>query len=275
MREKPLIFEYTDYRDFLRDLYRHCKSLSPQSFSYRSFALRTQMSSPNYLKRVIDKERHLSVQTLHRFAKAFQLKNNEVHFFELLVHYTKAKTAAQKEFYFTRMRQFKKFRLHQNLLSDQYDYFSRWYIPAIREMVLLKNFKEDARSIAKRFDPPLQEKEVSEAIELLLRLGLLIRDRSGRLALQEPNLSTGAEISSASIWRYHREMLGQAIRALEQPAKERNIACMTLSVSQKQYERLKEKIQGFFAEIGNWIDEEKEPRELVCQLNIQQFKLTP
>lgn len=59
------VYGYLDYRAFLADLYTAKKA---RGFSYRSFSRRAGLSSPNYLKLVIDGQRNLSAKMAERFA---------------------------------------------------------------------------------------------------------------------------------------------------------------------------------------------------------------
>ncbi len=78
---RPLIFEYSSYRDYLRDLYSYLKASRPY-FSYRYFAAKAGFNSPNFLKLVIDGKRNLSSDSVKRFATALKLERDELAFFE-------------------------------------------------------------------------------------------------------------------------------------------------------------------------------------------------
>ena len=54
----PEVFDYLDYRAFLRDHYLDKKQR--QGLSFRGFSKRAGLKSPNYLKLVIDGQRNLT-----------------------------------------------------------------------------------------------------------------------------------------------------------------------------------------------------------------------
>ena len=66
------VFEYLDYRAFLRDLYLERKERG-RGFSYRAFSRRAGLKSPNYLKMVIDGIRNITPAMAERFARALGL----------------------------------------------------------------------------------------------------------------------------------------------------------------------------------------------------------
>ncbi|MEN9577594.1 MAG: hypothetical protein RJA70_603 [Pseudomonadota bacterium] len=84
----PDVFDYLDYRAYLRELYSARKKRG--SFSYRAFSLRAQLKSPNYLKLVIDGERNLTQPMAKRFAVACGLAGQASSFFCELVAFGQA-----------------------------------------------------------------------------------------------------------------------------------------------------------------------------------------
>ena len=60
------IFEYIDYRRYLKDYYDFQKK-TKKYFSYRFFAQKAGINSPILLKMVFDGKRNLSRKTLEKF----------------------------------------------------------------------------------------------------------------------------------------------------------------------------------------------------------------
>ena len=59
----PNVFEYTDYRAFLQDLYTERKA---RGLSHRWLAERAGLSSPSFLKAVMDGQKNLAPTTAKR-----------------------------------------------------------------------------------------------------------------------------------------------------------------------------------------------------------------
>jgi len=83
---KLKIFDYTDFREFLREKFEECKKSNP-AFSYRYFSKKAGLKSTNFLKLVIKGESNLSVETIHKFAAAFSLGKMETKYFQNLVFF--------------------------------------------------------------------------------------------------------------------------------------------------------------------------------------------
>jgi uncharacterized protein (TIGR02147 family) len=57
------IYNFSDYRDFLKDRYRQLKE-ADSLFSFRYFSKEAGFGSPNYLKLVMDGKRNLSTEAI-------------------------------------------------------------------------------------------------------------------------------------------------------------------------------------------------------------------
>ena len=95
LKPRPSLFEYENYRSFLKDYFTFSKQQLPQ-FSYRYFAQKAGFRSPNFLKLVMDGKRNLSSQSIEQFSKAFKLSSIESEFFSYLVHFNQSEDDAQK-----------------------------------------------------------------------------------------------------------------------------------------------------------------------------------
>ena len=111
------------------------------------------MSSPNFLKLVIDGKRNLTPNSAERFAVALGLNEQESSFFQELVGFNQASTASQKNLHYQRIGKFRKHRAITKLERNTFEYLSHWYYPVIRELVACKGFQEDPEWIAKRLKP--------------------------------------------------------------------------------------------------------------------------
>src|SRR5688572_23947614 len=88
------VFDYLDYRAFLRDYYTERKAR--RGFSFRNFSKRAGLGSPNYLKLVMDGDRNLTNEMAARFAHALGLNSDSANYFVELVRFTQAKTSSER-----------------------------------------------------------------------------------------------------------------------------------------------------------------------------------
>lgn len=268
------VYSYTNYRKLLEDYYLQEKSKAPDKVSFRFFSKRAGFSSPNFLHLVIKGKRNLGHESIHRFARVMALNKRELLFFESLVLFNQCTDAQEKNRAFEKIISFREYRSAKKLLLEQYDYFSKWYYPVIREMVNLENFCEDTSWIAKKIQPQISRSEAAEALAKLQDLKLLTRDSKGRLQQNDGNLATEQEVASTALAKFHEVMIRHGLESLKKPAKEREISALTMSLTEDQFFQVKQKIQDFHRDIQQIIaGNGKGSSNKICQLNFQLFNL--
>ncbi len=266
------IFAYFGYRAFLRDAYADLKQRQP-GFSYRWFARRAGMTSPNFLKLVIDGKRNLSAASTDQFAIALELSTSETAFFHELVGFGQARTAADKNRHFERIGAYRQHRAVCALERHQFEYLSHWWYPAIRELVACDGFVEDPEWIAGRLVPAITPVQARQALELLHALGFVERDERGRLRQRTPLLSTGPEVRSLAVGNFHRQMMERAAASIDQCDRDvRDISGVTIALSPEAFQRVKQKIVELRAELLALSAGDGRPTRVV-QVNFQLFPL--
>lgn len=269
----PVVFDYDDYRRFLRDYYASEKRTNP-AFSFRYFSLKAGYRSPNFLKLVMDGKRNLTAEGIATFCKTLRLSASEANFFSKLVHFNQAKTLEAKQFAAQDIIRSKVFTLQQPIAKAKFEYWTKWYYIAIRELVALDGFQEDPARIAKMLVPNITVEEVSEALQKLQELGLLRRDERGRLTQSDADITSGDELFRTSLAQFHRQMIEKAKEALDRFEREnRQISSLTIGVNPAAEARMKEMIQNFRKELIAVAIQEGSPSK-VLQINFQLFPLS-
>src|SRR3989344_8603024 len=92
------IFTYRNFRDLLSDYY-HTQKKQKASYSYKAFAEKAGLNSPNYLKLVMDGKRNLSHKNIKKFAKGLGLDRYSSEYFENLVYLNQAEEDELRNFY--------------------------------------------------------------------------------------------------------------------------------------------------------------------------------
>lgn len=267
------VFEYSDYRKFLRDWYEACKSAGG-SLSYRSFAQRAGLKSINFLKFVMEGDRNLTEDSIVKFATALKLNKQEQEFFRSLVLYNQAKTPEDKNSRYQLLLRSRKYSQLKPIDRDQYEYYSMWYHPAVRELAASPEWDGTPAWIAGKLSPSITESQAERSISLLERLGFIEKKADGRWKQSSTILSTGSELQSHVVHEYHKRILDLTKEVMDDvPPAQRDVSTMTLGIVRERLPQLKKKIQEFRQEILKLVSGDSEPQEVV-QLNIQLFPLT-
>lgn len=268
------LFSYMDYRQYLKDRYIDEKA-AKKHFSFRYFSRIAGFGSAGYLKMVMNGDRNLSAASINQFARALKFSKRETAYFEALVLFNQASTDQERDLYFERLSSLKPPVKLQGIEKDQYEYFSQKYFVVIREMVALPNFKEDPKWIAKNVKPSIKPKEAAHAVEVLLRLGLLKRDDSGKLVQSDASLTTPAEVNSMEVYNFHQSMLNEAKKTMLTISPElRDITSLTIPIPKESLKEIKERIKSFREEIIDFINKGPQNYHEVYQLNAQLFPIT-
>lgn len=274
LNERPNIFEYSDYRVFLGDIYTFLKSRFRQ-FSFRYFSQRAGFASPNFLKLVIEGKRNLSDDSIPRFTSALKLSGSESEFFTHLVHFNQAKTPSQRTESAQLMLRTKGFLKVHPLQQAEFAYYANWYYIPIRELVGFPDFQEDSQWIANRLRPKVSFEQAQQALHDLEALGLLKRNAAGRLSQTQRTVTTSNEVSSSAVARYHKDMMNLAMDSIDHvPRTQREISAACVPISKVTAAKIKAMIQDFRQQILALANEDNSP-EVIYQINMQLFPMSP
>ena len=273
MAKSPDIFEFDDFRAYLRGYYAYRKQLG-RGFSLRTFSRQAALTSSNYLKLVMDGDRNLSGAMAERFAKACGLRGPAAEFFCELVAYGQAETAAERERAYRRLSSFRRFRDIYPLDRAHEAYHSQWFIPAVRELAARPDFRADPKWIGRKLLPPISTRQATQALEVLRELKLLVEDEHGALRQAHPLLETSDRPLGHHVVKFHRTMMERAAEAIDRvPREQREIASLTLCLSGAQLGALKQHLERMRRELlQEYVSGPDATR--VVQLNFQMFPLS-
>ena len=264
------LYTYLEYRDFLRDTYEE-RHATQAFFSYRYMAGKLGIDS-SYLIRVLQQKKHLAEDLLAPFCELLGLDAQQSKYFENLVAFNKAKTDGQARTFYEQLLKCRGVE-YQTVQADRQEYFSRWYVVAMRSLLDNEPFDGDFRKLAARFSPRITERQAKEAFYLLERLGMLVRKDSG-YELTDAHLHSGAHWEADSIREFQFACLQLAGRSLRKdPPHLRDISTMTMNINADHLEKIRALILEFQENVVK-ILEPQQPCDRVCQLNIQLFPLT-
>lgn len=271
--QKIDVLAYNDYREFLRDWYNHSKKTRPH-FSFRNFARRAGLKSPNFLKLVMEGDRNLSTEGLEKFLIGLQINKSEAEYFTYLVQLNQATTHEDKIKSYKGLVKSRKFSRIKPIEKDQYEYYSTWYHPVIREIILHSKFDGSPAWLANKIGHGLTEAQARKSLELLERLEFIKKYGENKWQHASPVVTTGNESSSLTLLEFHQKLLQLSADSLPMiEPMDRDLSSLTIGIKKSRVSELKTAIQNFRAQvIKNFSTDE--PPEDVYFLNIQMFPVT-
>jgi uncharacterized protein (TIGR02147 family) len=242
----PNLFDYFDYRDYLQDYYQFHKKRN-SAYSYRLFARKAKLGSPNYLKLVVDGKRRITDRTLYQFARGLGLNRDEEKYFRELVMYQEVSDPDSKELHLRSLLKYQeKQRTPTPLRADRIKFLLDWHHAVIRELVLNADFREDPVWIARRLGNKISEAQARESLDLLIRLKFLEKNADGKLEQKEPLLTSSDEVPSHVIRSLHRTYLRKAINSIfSVPMEKRELSGLVLSIPGNRLKEIKEELKEF------------------------------
>lgn len=278
-KEKPVIYDYVDYRAFLLDSLNFIQSKNSK-YSATAYVRQAGFgeNSRGYFNLIMSGKRNLSSSTILGFAKTIKLTEKETFYFENLVHYNQATTEKEKSLYFERISKSMKGRnsVAFELLKSQYNYFTSWYLVAIRELVTIKDFQEEYEWISKKLRNKISKKEMQQAIADLLNLGLLKRNQIGKIEQSEEFVTfTDNSMNYTVVTALHSQFLEKAKESLiEDQYKDRSASCVIIATEKENFDKIREEIRAFREQILNKYGTNNGNSDCVLNLGIQLNHIT-
>ncbi len=265
------IYNFSDYRDFLKDRYRQLKAADPV-FSFRHFSKQAGFGSPNYLKLVMDGKRNLSQEAIGKFAKGLRLDNHESEFFRYMVEYNQCEHPSKKKVFEAKLLYLRELFKVKTLIPELYDYYHEWYHAAIREMVKKGPVTNDPNAIGQGLVPAITAEEAKGSVDLLMKLGFVGQTNDGTLVSKE---STSVDESSVALAQkiHYEQMAELAAQSLyTQGPETQDFESIILSLPADKVGELRTKIRELVDALN--AANTRNPADAVFQLNVQFFALT-
>jgi len=265
------LFEYIDYRQYLRDLYEDRKRDNP-AYSFQLMGNRLEMD-PSYVAKVLAGQRHLPAAKLEAATRLCGLAGRAAEYFECMVGFCRARSASDARVFQARMERIR--GVESSALSAvQARFYSSWIFTAIRAALGLQDWRDEYAEMARRLDPVPSAEQVEEAVVFLLEHGLVRRDESGVLHPTDRHIRPGAKVDRDAIRAFQKEMLEMGKRSIdEHPPLVRDVSTLTMAIRSDSLSDIRKLIEDCREAIRQRIDQDSDP-DCIYQFTFQAFPLT-
>lgn len=265
------IFDYLDYREFLRQKYLAHKQRFP-AFSYRYIAGKVGMDAGS-LNGILKGKRKLDPALCGKVGQVFGLNVFEQEYFEALVLYCQAKNQGERTVLLEKLLRLRGIQI-KKLEGRQFEFFRKWYYAALRELLNCNPGSADPERLGQWLRPAISAAETREALRLLLDLGLIREREDGSHEVTENLITSGEEARASAMNQFHLAMAGLAVRAIgEIPPAERDFSALTLNCSLDALQDVKAILRQARRDILQRVERD-ERSETVLQINFQVFPLS-
>lgn len=222
-----------DFRVFLQEeLIRRCKA-NPR-YSLRAFA-RTLHADSSFLSKLLRKKRPVTRETIQRFSDRLGISPETIKNF-----HTNVVDDENSKF--------------NQVLMDQFQMIVDWYHYAILELLRIRGFQGDEKSVAQSLSISITE--ARSALERLERLDFVKKSRNGKWRNCSGSHTTIAFPSSTAALRKHqKQILQNAILALEEtPIELRDHSAMVMAFNPSDLLSARKKIKEFRREFSGALE---------------------
>lgn len=264
----PTIYDYTDYRDAIRDFYLE-KKKSNSKYSYSVLGIAIGLNA-SHVFCVVEKKRNLPVRCVPAIKKLLGLTGRAAQYFDLLLAATRTKSEKTREEILAKASLLRDVKKHY-LQEKEQKYLSDWWTPVIRALIEVNQGRINAQEIAETLEPNIGVESVQESIDLLNELGFIQPLGNGLVKLADAHINISGEERAQAIRKFQANVMQIGARSLNAiPPADRDISTLTMAVDQKGFEDIKNMIQEFRKEVQVRVDKCGKPTR-VLQMNLALF----
>lgn len=241
VKPPPDILEFAEYRKYLRERYRFLK-LNDRKFSHRYINGKVGLKSSGWFADVLAGRQRLKPAHVRSVAAVFKLNPEEQKCLQVLVDLDTAETPEDCAAAYERWSQLKGIG-RETIGKDRVRLYERWYFTALRELVALDPGVRDPEALAAALDPRITAKQARDAMELLIRLGVVREGAAGGANIPLPALVKDPAVRTRHWKRMITSMMKLGRRALDKYGRdERNFSALTLTFSPERLKKAGEEI---------------------------------
>lgn len=267
---KPNIYSYLNYREFIRDFIDYLKFMN--QYSSRNFARKAGLGSNGYINMIIKGQRELSNKSAEGIAQALELSPRETEFFLLLIRFNKSDDLGEQNLLFSEIQRYKSTE-DSSALIDQFLYYSNWYNVAIAESFSLQWQDINLENLSRKFG--VSPSKVKKSIALLQRLELIEVDDNEKVRRTTGIIKLPTEIQSMLVRNFHTQMIEKSLRSVSEVGPDkRDLSAMTLKIPPEEFSYIKKQIWKFLEKLANRYSASNFNEGEVYQLNTQIFPLS-
>jgi uncharacterized protein (TIGR02147 family) len=272
VNKQPDVFSYTDFRHYLRDYHAYLKGRD-RKFSHRYIAQKVGAGSAGWFANILKGRINLTQTYVHALIKFIGLRSIRAEFFELMVKCNQAGSLDEQNYLLQRLFTLKGTST-RIVRQDQFEFYSTWYISAIRELLFFYDFRGDYTALGKKLNPSISPQEAERAMRVLWTLGFIHNDANGYPRPSHPVVSKDASIRHRC-WRDQMQAkIALGARAMDSFSPEdRDISEVFVPLSSRGFAEARDEIMALRKKLLALSERDSET-DKVYQCSIQFFPLS-
>lgn len=267
----PRIFDYTNYRLFLKDRFEAEKTAS--EFSYSVFAQRAGLKSRSFLRLVISGRRNLTEDSIKRITQGFALSDLESKAFACLVRYAQAEELETRQKHWEKFLQIASVERKSFRVRDDYMYLTRMAYPLLSVLLRQEHISHDFENLSRLTGLDLES--LQEGLEILCNLGLITEIRPGVYKASTPTANTSDDVPNIAIKTFHKNVLSRAAESIELPTPQREFQTVLMALRPEDVAYLRSRVRAWADEVDHTYSGFQRGSTQIYALNFNLIPMTP
>lgn len=263
------IFDFSDYREFLKAWLEDAKALKTSNLTRLAGAASVH---PTFLSHVLAATKELSLEQAALISDYLNLTELEQDYFFAIIQIDRAGNQKLKKYWLNKKQEIEK---EKNKLSQRFEkhrqltyehraiFYSSWIYSAIWVSTAIEN-GQTLNQIAERFH--ISRNKAEEIVTFLLQTGLCNED-NGLLSIGEAHIHIPNE--SPLVVKHHTNWRMKAIQKMDTRENSELFFTSPMSIAKKDFDAIREKLNVALKEVVD-IAKDSSAEEIVC-LNIDFF----
>lgn len=270
MSDKPNIFEYIDFRKYLKDWREATKSANP-GLTHEYLCSKLGQKTRGYFNDLEKGRRTIGPDVLDRLVKLLSLDSTEARYFRAIVGYGQPATYEEREYWFEQAVQLN--NTPKTLVDRKtYAYYKNWYYATVRAYLETCDFTCEYAKASKELYGRISPQQVKEAIDNLRLLGLIAPDKKGFLKPTDKVITTGEVVKDELLKRYQIANHDVLRTILEEDNPDNHSSSQVIvSVSPEAAKRIGKRLQQFRSEILSIAHKDEQKPDRVFRIALHAY----
>lgn len=269
------VYAYQVPEKYLRDYYDERKSKNP-AFSIRLWATKLGLKSYSTLSSILNQNRKITLTLLPHFIKYFKFSDEESHYFETLVEYSRAVTKDEQQYFLQKIIKLtpKKNSIHNKKIVDNFSVFSNplsfYILEAIELCDVTLNNASHLLSVI--FRKKFLKYQIQNMINSLIQMGHIEIMNNSVLKRKHTFVFSKQDEINLELQQYHANLLQHSYQALKTlPLAEREFNGICMNIPATSLPSIKNYLRACIDDYVKKFESPTKSGELVAQLNFQFF----
>jgi uncharacterized protein (TIGR02147 family) len=270
---RPSPYQFHDVREYLKEIFKYKKS-EISSFSLRGFGLGAGLSSA-HLTLIMSGRRSLTADVLEKLLPSLGVADHEAVYIRSLRDLSEATTQKDRLVALKKVQRSLNYREQAPAEFETYQYLSKWYLPAMRELAVADGFKPDPKWIQKRLRRRVALSSIRKGWDFLVKHGFVEKGAGGRWVFPENKMiNCMGGVMRLSMGTHHQDMLQMAVESIEElPREQRDIQGFTIAADVATFDKVRELLNETFTKIES-LTRNNQNRKQVIYVGSVLFPLT-